>query len=418
MQEHGGGVTPVVRPGLNAVHHPCAEPRLVNLGVEKRRHVDAGRVREESFEVGGVHVAVEPLGEDRLHGGTIHLVSQVGAQVVEDARPFVVRVTPVDFGVRHGRQRMKAQVLDVALFQHKQLVVLDQIDEGFVPVFPLGEEVGTVFGGAFLEPHVVVDRRRHDVAPPVVAEFVGEEVPVGEVAFLDHEPGVGDVGGDFQGAVGGEDVPHALPCVRPPPVLQGVNREAEVGEFVLHRRAVTGLAGQAHRDVAVRPFVHVVVVHVRPHGEGAEVRGDGVIQRPNPQDRVATQKGFFEHVALVVGPPTSCTFDAVGVGGAFHEVVEARVPDLPKIGGDGGESNAEVVDQIAGVVHPTPVGVVVGLPRVPNIQGHGLAGLHGAGGVHVKFRPPVVVHRTHAVPLHAVHGHAHEVPPNAGSAAS
>ena len=122
----------------------------------------------------------------------------------------------------------------MAFLKHKLLVVFDQIHEGLVAVFPLHKKVAAVFRRPFLQPHVVVDGGGHQVAPPVVAQFVGEQIAVGEVALLHHEPRVGNVGGNFEGAVGGQHVSDALPGVGTPPVLQGVNGVAEVGEFGLH----------------------------------------------------------------------------------------------------------------------------------------------------------------------------------------
>ena len=208
------------------------------------------------------------------------VVAEVGAEVVHDAGAFVVRVPPIDVFVGHGRQRVKPVVLHVAFFQHKLLVVFDQIDKRFVPVLPLHEQVAAVFGGPFFEPHVVVDRGCDQIAPPVVPQFVREQVAVGEVALLDHEPRVGDVGRNLQRAIGGQDVAHTLPGVGTPPVFERVNGVSEVGEFLLHDPGVRRLAGQAHRDLPVRALVGVVEVHVGAYSYGAEVCWNGVIQNP------------------------------------------------------------------------------------------------------------------------------------------
>ena len=172
---------------------------------------------------------------------------------------------------------MESFVLHVAFFQHKLLVVFDQIHKGLVAVLPLHKKVAAVFRRPFLQPHVVVDGGGHQVAPPVVSQFVGEQVSVGEVALLHHEPGVGNVGGDFEGAVRGQHVSDAFPGVGTPPVFQGVNGEAEVGEFGLHGVDVPRLARESNRDGSVLPFVLVVVVDIGSHGHGTEVRGDGVV---------------------------------------------------------------------------------------------------------------------------------------------
>ena len=145
----------------------------------------------------------------------------------------------------------------------RQLIVLDHIDEGFFAVFPLHKQVRAVFRGPFLQPHVVVDARRNDVAPPMVSEFVAEQVAVGHQPFAHHELRVGDVGGDFEGAVSGQHVPDAFPSVRPPPVFQGVNGKTQLLEFGDHGPDVFGLAGEAHGHVPVCSGVHVIRVHIR-----------------------------------------------------------------------------------------------------------------------------------------------------------
>ena len=309
---------------------------------------------------------------------------------------------------------MESFVLHVAFFQHKLLVVFDQIHKGLVAVLPLHKKVAAVFRRPFLQPHVVVDGGGHQVAPPVVSQFVGEQVSVGEVALLHHEPGVGNVGGNFEGAVRGQHVSDALPGVGTPPVFQGVNGEAEVGEFGLHGVDVPRLARESNRDGSVLPFVLVVVVDIGSHGHGAEVRGDGVVQRPGGPDGVAAQRDLLDEVALVVGPPSACACDVVGVGGAFHKVVEARVPHLAEVGRDGGQADAQIVDQVAGVVHPAPVGVVVGLPSIPNLQLHRFAFRHGGWRIDVEFRPCLFEGHRIAVPAHTVYGQALEVPPHGG----
>ena len=218
MQVKGGGEASVVRGGGDAVHDPCAEPGLQDLGVEKGRQILATRFFQQHLEIGDVHVAVEARADDVLHGLAVQGIAEVGAQVVQDACPLVVRVPAVDLGVRHGRQGVEAFVLDVAFFEDELLVVLHHVHKRVVAVFPLHKEVAAVFRRPFLQPHVVVDGRGHQIAPPVVPQFVREEVSVGEEPLLNHGPGVGDVGGNFQGAVRGEHVADALPGVRTPPV--------------------------------------------------------------------------------------------------------------------------------------------------------------------------------------------------------
>ena len=174
VQVKGGGEAPVVRGGGDAVHDPRAEPRLQDLGVEKGRQILATRLLKQHLEIGDVHVAVEARGDDVLHGLAVQGIAEVGAQVVQDARPLVVGVPAVDLGVRHGRQGVESLVLDVALFQDKLLVVLHHVHKGLVAVFPLHEEVAAVLRRPFLQPHVVVDGRGHQIAPPVMPQFVRE----------------------------------------------------------------------------------------------------------------------------------------------------------------------------------------------------------------------------------------------------
>ena len=417
VQVKGGGEASVVWRRGDAVHDPRAEPRLQDLGVEKGRQILATRFFKQHLEIGDVHVAVEPCGDDVLHGLAVQGIAEVGTQVVQDACPFVIRVPAVDLGVRHGRQGVESLVLDVAFFQDKLLVVLHHVHKRLVAVFPLHKEVAAVLRRPFLQPHVVVDGRGHQIAPPVVPQFVREEVSVGEEPLLNHGPGVGDVGGNLQGAVRGEHVADALPGVRTPPVLAGVDGVGEFREFGLHEVGVAGLGREADRDVAVRPGVHVVVVHVRAHRDGAQVGGNGVVQGPGGAQRVAAQLDLFHEVALVVGASAVGALDVVGVGGAFHEVVEARVPHPAVVGWDGREPNAQVVDQIAGVVHPAPVRVVARLSAVPHVQGHGVARSHGFRRVNVQLVAPSGEPNRAAVPRQAVHlQRGHQVPPHAGAA--
>ena len=117
-------------------------------------------------------------------------------------------------------------------------------------------------------------------------------------------------------------------------------------------------------------------------------------------------------MSLVVGAAPSRALNVVRVGGPFHEVVEARVPDPAKVGRDRGEPDAEVVDEVAGVVHPAPVGVGVGLAPVPNVERDGFAFRHGGRRLHVKFLPPLGEGDSGAVPRHAVDVEPLEVPPH------
>ena len=156
----------------------------------------------------------------------------------------------------------------------------------------------------------------------------------------------------------------------------------------------------------------VVVVDIGSHSHGTEVRGDGVVQRPGCPDGVAAQRDLLDEVALVVGPPSACACDVVGVGGAFHKVVEARVPHFPEVGRDGGQADAQIVDEVAGVVHPAPVRVVVGLPSIPNLQFHCFTVRHGSWRIDVEFRPCLFEGHRIAVPVHTVDGQALEIPPD------
>ena len=156
----------------------------------------------------------------------------------------------------------------------------------------------------------------------------------------------------------------------------------------------------------------VVVVDIGSHGHGTEVCGDGVVQRPGGPDGVAAQRDLLDEVALVVGPSSACACDVVGVGGAFHKVVEARVPHFPEVGRDGGQADAQIVDEVAGVVHPAPVRVVVGLPSIPNLQFHCFTVRHGSWRIDVEFRPCLFEGHRIAVPVHTVDGQALEIPPD------
>ena len=390
VQVQRRGKATILGPCTHTVNDPSAEPGLQGLCFEEGGQIFPRGLFEEHFEIGHVHVAVKARRNDILARLAKDIVSEVCPEVVHDAGAFVIGVSPVDVFVGHGRKGVESFVLHVAFFQYKLLVVFDQIHKGFVSVFPLHKKVAAVFRGPFFQPHVVVNGWGHQISPPVVPQFVGEQVAVGEVALLHHEAWVGNVGWDFEGAVRGQHIPDALPSVRSPPVFKRINGVAEVRKFVLHGVDVSSLARESNRDGSILPFVHVVMVDIGPYGHGAKVRGDGVVQRPSGPDGVAAQRNLLDEVALVVCPSSPCTGDAVGVGGALHKVVKARVPNLAEVGRDGGQTNAQVVDQVAGVVHASPIGVVVGLSPIPNLQCDGFIWLHGSGGIDVQFGTPLL----------------------------
>ena len=288
---------------------------------------------------------------------------------MHDRGAFVVGVASVDFLVGHGRKRVESVVLDVAFFQHKQLVVFDHINEGFLTVFPLHKQVRAVLRRPFLQPHVVVDAWRNDIAPPMVSEFMAEQVAIGDEPFTHHELRVSDVGGDFEGAVGGQHIPDAFPGVRPPPVFQGVDGEAQFLEFGDHGPDVLGFARKAHGHVTVCSGVHVIRVHVRRYRDGGLVGCDGVSQLEAALNGVAGQYLFADEVALAMGRTSAGTGDVVGVGGALDKVVKTRVPHLAKIGWDGGQPDAQIVDVVAHEIKPAPVRILVGRALVPYIDG-------------------------------------------------
>ena len=412
LDVHGGLQTPIGRGRAHAVHHPRAEAGLQRLRFEKGRHILAGERLEQRFKIPHIHVAVEALGNDVLSGLTEQGIAQVRPQIVHHARAFVVGVAAVNVVVGHGRKGMKPLVLDVAFFQDKLLVVLDQIHKGLVSVFPLGEQVAAVFGRALFQPHVVVDGGRDQVTPPMVSKFMGKQVAVGEEVLLNHGTGVGDVGGDFEGAVGGQHVADPFPRIRTPPMLQRIDGEPEVDEFGLHEGGVRRLACQPDRDVPIEPVVHTFHVDKRAHCDGAEVRGDGVVQIPGALHGVSAELNALDKVTLVVRAPAACTFDVVSVGGPLDKVVKARVPHLPKVGGNGGQADAKVVNDVAGVIHATPIRIVVGLTPVPNLERHVVPSGHGARGLHVQAAVPLVEQHGFSVPCDAVHDKPLEVPPH------
>ena len=240
------------------IQNPRGEPRLQHLGCKPRCHVHTGDLLQGCLELGSVHVAVVQLGQHRLHPRSEQFIAEVGPQVVRNRGAFVVGVASVDFLIGHGRKRVESVVLDVAFFQHKQLVVFDHINEGFLTVFPLHKQVRAVLRRPFLQPHVVVNARRNDVTPPMVSEFMAEQVTVGHQPFTHHELWVSDVGGNLKGAVGGQHIPDALPSVRPPPVFQGVDGESQFLEFGDHGPDVFGLAGEAYGHIPIRSGMHVI----------------------------------------------------------------------------------------------------------------------------------------------------------------
>ena len=191
------GKTPIRRSSGHTVDHPCAESWLQCLGFEKWREVFTRCFFEQQLKIGHIHVAVKPGSNHCLGSFAEHVVAEVGPKVVQDTCTLVVRVPAVNLLVGHGRERMKPQVLDVAFFEHKLLIVFDQIHKSLVPIFPLHKKVTAVFRGTFLEPHVVVNGGSHEISPPVVAEFVGKQVAIRKCALLNHGSWIGDVGWDF-----------------------------------------------------------------------------------------------------------------------------------------------------------------------------------------------------------------------------
>ena len=122
------------------------------------------------------------------------------------------------------------------------------------------------------------------------------------------------------------------------------------------------------RDVPIQPVVHTFHIDKRAHCDGAEVRGDGVVQIPGALHGVSAELNGLDKVTLVVRAPAVCTFDVVSVGGPLDKVVKARIPHLPKVGGNGGQADAKVVNDVAGVIHAAPIRIVVGLTPVPNLR--------------------------------------------------
>ena len=331
---------------------------------------------------------------------------------MDDGSALVVGVSPVDFLIGHRRKRVETVVLDVAFFQHKELVVLHHIDECLLAVFPLYKQMGTVFRGPFLEPHVVVDARRDKVAPPVVSKFVAEQVPIGHQPFAHHELRVGNVGGNFQGSVCGQNVPHAFPRVRSPPVFQRIDGEAQLLELVGHGSDVFGLAGQPHGHFPICTGMDVVGIHVRRHRDGGLVRGDGVGQFEAALDGVAAEDLLSDEVALAMRCAPSCARYVVGVGRAFDEIVKARVPHLAKIGRNGRQADAQVVDVVAHKIEAAPVGILVGRTLVPDVDVVQLI-RHPPSfrGFDVQLGLSLLKGHWGAIDVHAVHGQLDQIKP-------
>ena len=203
---------------------------------------------------------------------------------------------------------------------------------------------------------------------------MAEQVAVGHEPFAHHELRISDVGGDFEGAVGGQHVPDAFPGVRPPPVFQGVDCEAQLLEFRDHGPDVLGLAGEAHGHVPINSGMHVIRVHVRRHRDGGLVGRNGVGQLEAALNGVASQHLFTNEVALTMRRASAGTGDVVSVGGALDEVVKTRVPHLAKVGRDGGQPDAQVVDVVAHEIKTAPVGILVWRALVPDVDGVDLLG--------------------------------------------
>ena len=87
---------------------------------------------------------------------------------------------------------------------------------------------------------------------------------------------------------------------------------------------------------------------------------DGVGQLEAALNGVASQHLFTDEVALAMRCAPAGTGDVVGVGGAFDEVVKTRVPHLAKVGRDGGQSDAQIVDVVAHEIKPAPERILTG----------------------------------------------------------
>ncbi len=241
-----------------------------------------------------------------------------------------------------------------------------------------------VFRRAFLQPHVLLRVRRHHVAPPVVAQLVGEEPPIVEEALRGHEIRIGDVGGDLQRAVRGEHVAHPLPRIRAVPVFTGVDGRADVRELRLHRRHLRRLRGEPHRHVAVGAHMHEVRVHIIRHGDGREVRWDPLVEVKSAHHRVAAQLHLAEEFTLAVRAEGARALHMVGVRGAFHEGIEAGIPHLAEVRWNGGEADAEVVDVVGLEVEAAPVGVAVRMALVVHRERIHAAGVRRHKEVHAQ----------------------------------
>ena len=250
------------------------------------------------------------------------------------------------------------------LFQHELLVVLDHLNEGLPAAQPLLEQVARVLGEALLDPHVVVQQRRDHVPPPMVAKLVSIEPLVLEVALLEHGQRIGDVGRMLHRALRGDDVANPLPGMRSPPILHGIDADTEIDEAVLHLLQVARLGRQANGHLAIHAHMGGVPILIVRHGNGAEVRGNGLRHVIDAADRVAPEAVDLHEVPLAVEALPPRAGDAIGVGRALAELIEARIPRLPVVGRDGGQANAQAVDVVARQGHATPVGILAGLALI------------------------------------------------------
>ena len=153
----------------------------------------------------------------------------------------------------------------MTFFEDELLIVFHDFNKLFGTIFPFDKEVRTVFSGTFFQPHVIVNGGCNQVAPPMVPEFMTEQITIGYKPFSNHELRIGNVGWDFKRTIRGKDIANTLPSVWSPPVFQRVNGKPQLLKFIRHGIDLLGLSGESNRNVTVVSGVHIIGIHVRRH---------------------------------------------------------------------------------------------------------------------------------------------------------
>ncbi len=117
-----------------------------------------------------------------FHSFVKQRVAHVPTQRPSHIGSLVVRVFAIGMRLRDPAQRMVAFVRHVGGLEHRRMVGTDGGQRRGPVIMVLQEHVFAEYGHALVDPHVFRGFAGNQVAPPMVAQFVGHHGFVGQVA--------------------------------------------------------------------------------------------------------------------------------------------------------------------------------------------------------------------------------------------